>query len=357
MVRSETAIAPPAKPSRVLFVRVGWMTNYAGPQPGDERPKGGGGYTKKNLGNELFNFGDFDGHLYGFARAKNGKVNLKRIDPTAEASAENLDEVLVIFVAQQCIIGWYRNATVYATTKPKFPASVTKEMSRRLKQSGMKSHSLWGYQFEAAVGSAILLPTYERKQKVAGNVKGGFGRSNIRYISQTGSKTKSSAWMNEAIQYVLSYDRANVLNDPDAQVNSEEAAAIAQEKAGGFQSDPKIRKAIEQHAMRTAQKALEKLGYGKFVNTSSSKPYDYTCQKLGKSFFAEVKGTQTKGKSVILTKNEVANVRGNPNRCILVVVHSVKINGRIAYSGTTEVTEQWVLTDGELTASQYVWKR
>ena len=42
MAKSHAAIAPPAIPTRVLFAWVGEMTYYAGPQPGDERPKGGG---------------------------------------------------------------------------------------------------------------------------------------------------------------------------------------------------------------------------------------------------------------------------------------------------------------------------
>jgi hypothetical protein len=355
MALSEQVKALSVKPTRVLFARVGWMTYFAGPQPGDERPKGGGGYNKKNVGHELFNFAPFNGRLYG-NRTGNGGVNLARIDPGLDG-AKKLEVVLVVFVARQHIVGWYRGATVYATDA-KLPISAVKEMKRRLRQSPIKGFNLGEYRFETAVENATLLPTYERKHQIPGNVKGGFGQSNVCYPYRNGGKSKKSAWMDKAIQYVLSYDRANLLSDPDAQVNSEEATEIAQEKAGGFQSDPKIRKAIEQHAMRSAQKALEKLGYGNFVNTSASKPYDFTCQKLGKPFFVEVKGTQTKGNSVILTKNEVENVRTNPGKCVLVVVHSVKIDGeKVSSAGTAEVTEKWVLTDGELTASQYVWKR
>ena len=62
--------------------------------------------------------------------------------------------------------------------------------------------------------------------------------------------------MNKAIQYVLTYDKTNLLTAPHAEVNSEEAATAAQEQADGFQSDPRIRKAIEQHAMKEAQMTL-----------------------------------------------------------------------------------------------------
>ena len=114
------------------------MKYYAGPQSGDERPKGGGRYNKENIGHEVFNFAEFDGRLYGYAAAS---INLKRIDPIAGA-ANKLEDVLLIFVARQHIVGWYRDATVYPSARPKFPASVTKEMLRRLKQSSTGASSL-----------------------------------------------------------------------------------------------------------------------------------------------------------------------------------------------------------------------
>ena len=178
MTQSDAAISTSVNPTRVLFARIGWMTYYMGPQPGDERPNGGGDHNKKNVGHELFNFAEFDGRLYGFARAKSGRINLIRIDPTAGAAGK-LDDVLVIFVARQHIIGWYRNATVYASALPKFSASVAKEMLRRLKQSGTKGFRLGGYSFEATFENVTLLPTYERTREIPGNVKGGFGQSNI----------------------------------------------------------------------------------------------------------------------------------------------------------------------------------
>lgn len=357
MVQANVANAPSANPNRVLFARIGSMTHYAGPQKGDERPKGGGGYNKTNVGHELFNFAPFNGRLYG-NRTGNGGINFARIDPRS-AGAKKLEEVLVIFVARQHIVGWYRGATVYATDA-KLPVSAVKEMKRRVRQSPIKvkGFKLGEYRFETAVGSATLLPTYERNQEVDGNVKGGFGRSNVRYLARTGGKTKKSAWMNKAIQYVLTYDRANLLNDPSAEGNSEEAATVAQERAEGFQSDPQIRKIIEKHAMKEAPKALEKRGYRQFINTSATKSYDYTCRKLGETFFIEVKGTQTLGRSVILTKNEVKHVETNPGKCILVVVHSVKMAGKkVSKAGTADVTEKWQLSDGELNAVQYLWKR
>lgn len=162
--------------------------------------------------------------------------------------------------------------------------------------------------------------------------------------------------MKKAIEYVLSYDKSNLLDAAYSEANSEEAATIAQEQAAGFQSDPQIRKAIEEHAMKEARKVLEERDFSKFENTSATKPYDFTCWRRAKKFFIEVKGTQTLGKSVVLTKNEVRHVKSNPGDCVLVIVHSVKITGKkTATAGIPVVTEEWDLSDGELTAMQYVW--
>ena len=134
--------------------------------------------------------------------------------------------------------------------------------------------------------------------------------------------------MNNAIQYVLNYNGANLLSDQYPQLSSEEAATVTQEKSQGFQSDPIIRQIIERHAVKEAQKALGKRGFQGFEDTSATKPYDLICVRGGKKFFVEVKGTQTTGSSIILTKNEVEHVRANAGSCILVVVHSVKLAGR-----------------------------
>jgi hypothetical protein len=95
-----------ATPRRVLFARVGWMTYYAGPQAGDEKPIGGGENNKKNIGHEIFNFTNFGGRLYGFVSTPKGHISFERIGPTS-GKQDRLDDVLVVFVARQRIIGWY----------------------------------------------------------------------------------------------------------------------------------------------------------------------------------------------------------------------------------------------------------
>jgi hypothetical protein len=330
-------------PRRVLFARVGWMTYYAGPQTGDEKPIGGGGNNRKNVGHEIFNFKDFGGKLYGFVRAADRRINLERIDPTNKE--DSLSDVLVVFVAKQRIVGWYRAATVHQT-EVRFPSDVSNEIRKRLKQAKTKNFKLERHSFECPINDAVLLPTHERTHEIPGAITGGFGQYNVCYPYQNSGKRKAAPWINEAVSYVLSYDKENLLKNPNADNESEEAATMSQEQAAGFQSDPAIRRAVEKFAMAKARSTLVARGYKNLRDTSKSKPYDYTCDRREKNFFVEVKGTQTIGKTLILTRGEVKHVTSHADQCILVLVHSVNVssNGRIQVSkGKTEVKESWTL--------------
>ena len=226
-----------ASPRRVLFARLGSMTYYAGPQVGDEKPIGGGSNNRKNVGHEVFNFANFGGRLYGYVRASEGRLNLKRIDPAA-GDKDHLDDVLVIFVAKQKIIGWYRSGVVHGTSVP-LPSEVAGEVRRRVKDAGTKNFKLEKYRLECPFEAAVLLPKHERTHEIPGTVTGGFGQSNICYTYQNSGRRKSAPWINEAVSYVLNYGKQNLLKNPNADNESEEAAAMSQEQAAGFQSNPR----------------------------------------------------------------------------------------------------------------------
>lgn len=110
---------------RILFARIGWMTFYAGRQPGDERPIGGGRYNINNDGHERFNFSRIDGRLYGYFQPPGSGPNLARIEPGW--AQERLDDVLIVFVAANLVVGWYEDATLYANAQP--PGRLRKQRS------------------------------------------------------------------------------------------------------------------------------------------------------------------------------------------------------------------------------------
>lgn len=115
-------------------------------------------------------------------------------------------------------------------------------------------------------------------------------------------------------------ERSFVVSEANTQL--EDSAQIEHEKAAGFQSNIEIRKAVEKYAMEKAQKSLKALGYKDFVDTARYECFDYTCQKNGGLHYVEVKGTQTKGESLILTRNEVEHVNAHPGKSILVLLYA-----------------------------------
>jgi hypothetical protein len=72
------------------------------------------------------------------------------------------------------------------------------------------------------------------------------------------------------------------------------------EHIAGFQSNPRIRRAIEMYAMIRAEKHLRKQGYDPH-DTHKTEPYDFLCNASGSELYVVVKGTQVNGDSVSLT--------------------------------------------------------
>ena len=109
--------------------------------------------------------------------------------------------------------------------------------------------------------------------------------------------------------------------------------------------------------MKKAHALLLAKGYKNVVNTSATKPYDYTCQRNRTSFFVEVKGTQTSGSTVVLTRGGEV-LQQCTGRSVLVLVHSVKVTTtkplRVS-GGTVEFKENWSLREQDLKPLQYVW--
>ena len=161
----------------------------------------------------------------------------------------------------------------------------------------------------------------------------------------------------DTVSYVLNYRKENLLTNKIADIESEEAATVSQEQAAGFQSNPAIRRAVEEYAMSKAHSTLAAMGYTNLTDTSKLRPYDFTCERHGKSFYVEVKGTQTTGTALILTRGEVEHINSHPDDCILVLVRSVNVSVKETVSGgETHVTESWKLHPDDLRPVQYIWK-
>ncbi len=323
--------------NKVLFVRIGWMKFYAGAI--DEKPVGGGSYTKEHIGSELFNFRPVGRFLYGFAKggSRESAFNLKRIDPRAGKSDE-LDQVTVVFVARhpnggQRVVGWYENATVYRKWEDH---PIQPSYKKRV-----------AFCIKAASAGARLLPTGWRTEPVPGG-KGGIGQSNVCYTVRRGRRA-FQAWMRKILKYIEHYDGPNLLIDRSVEAEETEPIETVIETSAGFETNPGIRQAIENHSVRTATRYFEKLGYRVDVK---GKPYDLFCHKYGTEKFVEVKGTRTDGSAVALTRNEVNFLRKNAGSAAMFVLHSIKIrSGKTpkAFGGRMKLIEPWDPSCGELT--------
>jgi hypothetical protein len=139
----------------------------------------------------------------------------------------------------------------------------------------------------------------------------------------------------------------------------EEQTDLELEKRAGFQTDSTIRKKVELHAMAVVRKYFIDQGFD-VEDHSKNHPYDLKCSKGKNAKYVEVKGTQTGGQVVALTKNEVAFVWANSGKCVLCVVRGIQVErhaGIKATGGQLEIDDPFILEDIKLTPLTYEFKR
>jgi hypothetical protein len=140
---------------------------------------------------------------------------------------------------------------------------------------------------------------------------------------------------------------------------AEEKAAAEMERLSGFQSNPRIRKAVELHAMDLVKAKFQAAHYT-VKNVSARFPYDFLCTKGPVIKYVEVKGTQTDGRTIILTAGDVAFIRRNDPNSVLCVVHGIRITGNrkpIASGGQMSTDDPLILSTGALNPISYTYSR
>jgi Domain of unknown function (DUF3883) len=131
------------------------------------------------------------------------------------------------------------------------------------------------------------------------------------------------------------------------------------ERAAGFQSDKRIRKVVERHAMDAASAWFRKKGY-EVKDVSSGRPYDLLCTKGPEVKYVEVKGTQERGQAVVLTAGEVTFINNHKHQCALCVVHDIAVaNSRKpkASGGQISFDSPFDLSAGVLSPINYIYNR
>jgi|TARA_B110000495_G_C22970076_1_gene569280 hypothetical protein len=128
--------------------------------------------------------------------------------------------------------------------------------------------------------------------------------------------------------------------------------------AQGFIGDSKKKNAIESHAMKEADQYYSSRGYE--VHDCSNfrgLGYDLKCVKDNKVVEVEVKGTQSTGAKVFLTKNEVLNAKTTNNQADLFIVHSMNLNTKddeyIILNSEIKIIDNWLPKDEDLEALEF----
>src|SRR6185295_11220994 len=124
-------------------------------------------YLKQHgFGWEIFNFKPYRGRYFGAGHAPKNNVAIEaHFDLPAEA--EYVDDVLVVWVANGHVVGWYKNARLYRTEQPAPKGSKRVFRGNRI-----------GYYATARVKDCRCLASEARTLPVptAGRVRGGMGR-------------------------------------------------------------------------------------------------------------------------------------------------------------------------------------
>lgn len=94
----------------------------------------------------------------------------------------------------------------------------------------------------------------------------------------------------------------------------------------------------------------------KVEDVSAQNPYDLLCTKHGEELHVEVKGTTNFGSTILLTRNEVEPICNESNRCALFIVHSIKIEADIPYSGECRIISPWKIEKQYLKPVNYLYE-
>lgn len=289
---------------RVLFARIGYMEYYQG----EGRPVNGGNYNKNECGHEAFNFRrEADGFCYGYVQPPRGsRLRIERIDSECK-NQDYVENVLVIWIAtkpkeHQCVIGWYKDATVYRCFQP---------IKKGIDREPLKD---FGFNIKCKRENAVLLPQKKRNLTIPPATKcfSSIGQSNVFYLLDTnGEIVKSLAKeINDAISFTEYYSGINLKTDGDC----------FQDKVSqnSFEPDSSIRKAIEKRAIYVCTQYFEGKGFD-CEDVSSYESYDILATKGDKKLKVEVKGTRGLGDKIILTRNEVDLAKKMRLNCSLLV--------------------------------------
>ena len=194
-----------ARDRKLIFCRIGWMTEYKG--IGGDPIRGGGVFVdEQHWGGEIFNFLQTDKNAYGYVQPPpiygDAEINLDRIDNSTVGN--ELYGVTVIWFANrpgvgQVIIGWYGSATAYRNVQN--PSSERKAEIRD-KLPANASEWLGEYYFKAVNEEVTLLPVCDRRFQVP-RQRFFSGQSNVWYADSDEREVRK--YVSDVFHYIEHY--------------------------------------------------------------------------------------------------------------------------------------------------------
>lgn len=287
-------------PGPIIYFNIGWMEAYAGHS--NDPISGGHGYlADHDVGGECFNFvADADGVVRGCRPGSDRGLRIERLDPQAE---DHVDGVTVVWMAREpkggrtLIVGWYLNARVHRIASPA-------PVPRYLPNGGVVPVTA-----ETVAGSAVLLPPVARNFEIQSRRVSaiGFGQSPTWYGHETVDR--------RVRQYIA---------DTTARITR-----TTRSRRGRRQSDPELRKTVEQAAVNHAWEYFESAAGGgcKVVSVETeAKGWDLEAGHEDGIWLVEVKGLSGSRLACEVTPNEyraMRAIRSRPNYILYVVCNAL----------------------------------
>lgn len=306
---------------KLLFFNIGWMERFQGLQAGDAIV-GGGSYVKdEGRGNEICNFAEVNGALYGYVQPPGWQIDIDRLG--AQPGDEEISGVTVAWTATRptggtAVIGWYRNATVYRSYQ-KFARP-----SKLHRKNGVD-----GYWVRATVANGNLLSVDERTCEIPRQVKGGMGQSNVWYADSPQS--------------------AAVVARVQALVGGKRVKSPPPKTAAGKQDQQRKAK-IERAAIRVCCEHFENLGYLVKSVEKDNLGWDLEATSGKTMLRVEVKGLSGPAFSIELTPNEYRAFSEQSEAYRLAVVTAALGNPILSVCRYSAEQKSWVV-EGQMARS------
>jgi len=297
----------------IIFFNIGWMQWYRGVTKTD-KIKGGGSYVDEHdFGAEACNFRPYRGWCYGYvqAPARSDHVRIERIG--ADEKAEKLDEVTVVWTARRrgwgtVVVGWYRHATIYRRCQ---------SIDRSAQHIRGFKRSL--YYVRAREKDCHLVDAENRWFEIPRSrpgKRGGMGQSNVWFAEIAREKP----WFKRLEDSIRKEVDPGTTKSPPGKPTRKGGG----EAGTNRQSDPELRKLVEDTAVASTQRYFEEKGFVVEDIGLERCGWDLTCKKDRRVIRVEVKGTSDRKIVAELTPNEFALFsKCKTNYCLAVVTSAL----------------------------------